>query len=170
MAEEETTPEAGAAAAEEQKVNVQFATQRVYVKDLSFEAPNNIVPTGAWKPKISQDLNTAVNRVGEDLFEVVLNLTVTVSVDEDKTAFLVEVHQAGLFVVKGVEGGQLQHLLSSQCPHILFPYAREAIDNLVIRGGFPPLLLPPINFDALYAQALAEARKQQEQSGESAAH
>lgn len=159
---DQSTPENTEAA--ESKAQPQFSTQRIYVKDLSFEAPNNIVPTGAWKPKISQDLNTSVNRVGEDLFEVVLNITVTVSVDEDKTAFLVEVHQAGLFVVKGLEGPKLQHLLSSQCPHILFPYAREAIDNLVIRGGFPPLMLPPINFDALYAQALAEARKQQEQN------
>jgi len=161
MTEENTTDQA--AGSEEKKTPVQFSTQRIFVKDLSFEAPNNIVPTGSWKPKISQDLNTSVNRVGEDLYEVVLNLTVTVTVDEEKTAFLVEVHQAGLFVVKGLEGQQLQHLLSSQCPQILFPYARETVDSLVVRGGFPPLMLPTINFDALYAQALAEARRQQEQ-------
>jgi len=166
---EENNPEA-AAGSEEQKPQVQFATQRIFVKDLSFEAPNNIVPTGNWKPKISQDLNTSVNRVAEEVYEVVLNLTVTVTVDEDKTAFLVEVHQAGLFAVKGLEGANLQHLLSSQCPNILFPYAREAVDNLVTRGGFPPLMLPPINFDALYAQALAEAKRQQDQGGQSEAH
>ena len=161
MTEESTpsTPEQGASGEQPQ---IQFAVQRIYVKDVSFEAPNGLAPAQTWQPKVSQDLNTQVNKVQDDLYEVVLKITVTVTVD-DKTAFLVEVHQAGLFGIKGPEGPQLQHLLSSQCPHILFPYARECIDSLCVRGGFPPLMLPPINFDALFAQAVSEARKRAEE-------
>lgn len=166
---DETTSNPAADAGEQPQV--QFAAQRIYVKDVSFEAPNGLVPSNSWQPKVNQDLNTVVNRVQEDLFEVVLNLTVTVNMDDDKTAFLVEVHQAGLFTVVGLEGPQLQHLLSAQCPQILFPYAREAIDNLVVRGGFPPLMLPPINFDALFAQAMNEAQAKAEAGGtEAPAH
>ncbi len=156
------TPQTPNEDAQAQQKKVQFATQRIYVKDASFETPNGLLNTQSWQPKVNQDLNTQVNRIKDDLFEVVLNLTVTVNNEEDKAAFLVEVHQAGLFAVSGLEGPQLQHLLSSQCPQILFPYAREAVDNLVVRGGFPPLMLPPINFDALFAQAMVEARKQAE--------
>lgn len=156
---DENTVSADSAAQDETK-QVQFATRRIYVKDLSFEAPNGVMATNGWQPKVSQDLNTKVNRVGDDMYEVVLNITVTVNTQDDKTAFLVEVHQAGLFSVAGIDGGPLQQLLSSQCPHILFPYAREAIDNMIVRGGFPPLMMPPINFDALYAKAMDEARKQ----------
>lgn len=159
MTEENKNPEA---ASQEAPTGIQFAVQRIYLKDLSFEAPNGLIAPNKAQPKVNQDLNTQVNRVGEDLYEVVLNVTVSVKVEEDKTAFLVEVHQAGLFVVKGAEGQQLQHMLTTACPTILFPYVREIIDSTAVRGGFPPLALPPINFDALFARAMNEAKQKQE--------
>lgn len=147
--------------AQQQAQNGQFSLQRIYVKDLSFESPMPINQRLQTQPSVQQDLNTQVGKVGDDHYEVVLQLTITVK-QEDKVAFLVEVHQAGLFFVKGIEGPQLQHLLSTMCPSILFPYARETIDNLATRGGFPPLMLPPVNFDTVYAQAMAEAQKRAE--------
>lgn len=155
--------------AEEQTANAseqQFAMQRLYIKDLSFEAPMGAEAfRKQWKPQVNQDLNTKTAKVEDDLYEVVLTITVTVKL-EDETAFLVEVQQAGLFGVKGIEGQQLAQVLNTVCPNILFPYAREAIDNAVTKGSFPALMLPPINFDALFAQAVAQAKQKAE--GESA--
>ena len=101
--------------------------------------------------------------VEDGLYEVTLTLTVTVKLGEE-TAFLVEVQQAGLFTVAGIEGQQLAQVLNTTCPQILFPYAREAIDNAVTKGSFPALMLPPINFDALFAQAVAQAKAEAEKS------
>lgn len=139
---------------------VVFATKRIYLKDMSYEAPlgHEAFAPRQGQPKISQDLNTQVDRIADDLYEVVLKLTVTLKLADDKTLFLAEVHQAGIFEIKGVPAQQLQPILTAACPQILFPYIREAIDTLAVRGGFPPLYLPHINFDALYAQAVAEAR------------
>tara|TARA_B110000879_G_C10895442_1_gene402334 strand:- start:164 stop:655 length:492 start_codon:yes stop_codon:yes gene_type:complete len=156
MAEEEQ--QAGAAEAGGQ----QFALQRIYIKDLSFEAPMG--PKAfrqQWKPQVNQELNTKTSKVEDDFYEVVLTLTITVKLEEE-TAFLVEVQQAGLFAVKGIEGQQLGQVLNTACPNILFPYAREAIDNAVTKGSFPALMLPPVNFDALFAQAVAQAQEKQE--------
>lgn len=114
-----------------------------------------------WKPQVNQELNTKASKAGDDLYEVVLTLTITVKLEEE-TAFLVEVHQAGLFAIKGIEGQQLAQVLNSACPNILFPYAREAIDNTLTKGSFPALMLPPINFDALFAQAVAQAKQKAE--------
>ncbi len=139
------------------KPKIQFALQRIYVKDMSFESPMEINMRSQGKPAVSQDLHTVVGKLGDNHYEVVLTITVTVK-QEDKVAFLCEVHQAGLFQVAGADEASLKHMLSSMCPSILFPYAREAIDNMAIRGGFPPLLLPPVNFDAIYARAVAEAQ------------
>lgn len=165
MTEETTSPEQNGAA--ENAKTAQFGMQRVYVKDVSFEAPMGVLAMKpGFQPKVGQDLSTEVNKVGDDLFEVVLTLTATVKADDDTTAFLVEVKQAGLFAVKGLEGPALQHIMSSQCPQMLFPYARELVDSLVVRGGFPPLMLPPVNFDALFAQAVAQAKKQAEAQAE----
>lgn len=139
----------------------QFMLQRIYLKDLSFEAPMGVQAfTGAWQPKINQDLNTSVNKLDDEHYEVILKLTVSAK-HEDKTPFLVEVQQAGLFVIKGVEGKQLAQALNTLCPQILFPYAREVIDSCVVKGGFPALALPPINFDALFMRAVQEAEKAQ---------
>jgi len=151
------TDEAQATGAPADAPKAQFALQRIYVKDMSFESPMPITQRPQVKPAVGQDLHTLVNKVADNHYEVVLNLTITVK-QEDKVAFLAEVHQAGLFQVSGLEEAHLQHMLSSTCPSILFPYAREAIDNMATRGGFPPLLLPPINFDAVYAKAMAEAQ------------
>lgn len=155
--------------AEEHTANApeqQFAMQRLYIKDLSFEAPMGAAAfRKQWKPQVNQDLNTKTAKIDDDFYEVILTITVTVKL-EDETAFLVEVQQAGLFAVKGIEGQQLAQVLNTVCPNILFPYAREAIDNAVTKGSFPALMLPPVNFDALFAQALAQAKQKAE--GESA--
>jgi len=137
----------------------QFALQRIYVKDLSFEVPG--APdafTGEWKPDIKLDLNSKNNKISEDTFEVVLNITVTAT-NLDKVAFLAEVQQAGIFLIKGMPPEQIQHLMGAYCPNVLFPYARETISDLVNRGSFPQLLLAPVNFDALYAEALKRQSK-----------
>lgn len=142
------------------QVQVQFQVQRIYVKDVSFESPNApLVFQEKWQPAVNLDLNTTNTRISDTQFEVVLSMTVTAKT-ADKVAFVVEIQQAGVFLVAGVEGPQLAHMLGAFCPNILFPYAREAIDSFVVRGSFPALMLAPVNFDALFAEAL---RRQQEQ-------
>ena len=151
------------AAGNEEKNQAQFALQRIYVKDLSFESPNSpLVFQEQWKPEVSLDLNTSHTKIADNQYEVVLSLTVTTKVGE-KVAYLVEIQQAGVFMVSGVEGAQLGHMLGAYCPQVLFPYAREAIDGVVNKGSFPALMLAPVNFDAIYAQALK--RKQEEAAG-----
>lgn len=136
-----------------------FDIQRLYTKDISFEAPNSPeVFRSEWKPEVKLDINTKSNKLEDNTFEVVLTVTATTTMDK-KSVFLAEVHQAGVFSVAGFEEAQMGQMLGSFCPNILFPYAREAISDLVNRGGFPPLYLAPINFDALYAQHL-EANKE----------
>ncbi|AMX03702.1 protein-export chaperone SecB [Microbulbifer thermotolerans] len=150
------------AAANSEAPKVQFAMQRIYLKDLSFETPlGPEVFKKQWKPQVNQELNTQTAKVDENLYEVALTLTITVKLEEE-TAFLVEVKQAGLFLISGLEGQQLAQALNTACPQILFPYAREVVDNVVTKGSFPALMLPPINFDALFAAAMAQAQKQAE--------
>ena len=138
----------------------QFSLQRIYVKDMSFEAPGSpFIFQQDWAPKVNLDLNSNSQQIAEDLFEVVVSLTVTVTNEEEgqeepKTAFLVEVQQAGLFTVAGIEGQQLAQVLNTTCPQILFPYARETISSLVVKGTFPQLNLAPVNFDALFMNYL----------------
>lgn len=155
MAENQTT-----AGANEQEDQPQFAIQRFYCKDLSFEAPKSPSTfTNQWKPKVNLDLNTKSQKIQDDVYEVVLTLTIKTE-NQDDTAFLVEVQQAGLFTVKNFPEAQLKQMLGAFCPNILFPYARETIDNLILRGSFPPIMLSPVNFDALYAQKLENESKQ----------
>ncbi|MGQ9424973.1 protein-export chaperone SecB [Gilvimarinus sp. F26214L] len=143
----------------------QFAVQRIYVKDVSFEAPLGVNAFGqAWKPQVNQEINSKNQRVAENQYEVVLSLTITVKLD-DKVAFLVEIQHAGLFGIAGLEDRQLTQVLNTMCLQILFPYARETVDSLVTKGSFPALMLPPINFDALFAQAVARSQENAE-SGE----
>lgn len=138
----------------------QFMLQRIYLKDMSFEAPQGIEAfKQQWNPKIGQDLNTTSAKVDENHYEVTLKLTINVTI-EDKTIFLVEVQQAGLFLAKDIEGQQLAQLLNTMCPQILFPYAREAVDSCALKGGFPALALPPINFEALFARAVQQQQQQ----------
>lgn len=129
-----------------------FSILRLYLKDVSLETPNSpAIFTHEWKPEVNIQLATNTNAVGDSIHEVVLALTITAKQGE-KTGFLVEVQQAGLFSLKGLSEEQEHSTLHAYCPTVLFPYAREAISDLVTKGGFPPLLLAPVNFDALYAQ------------------
>ncbi|PID49789.1 MAG: protein-export chaperone SecB [Proteobacteria bacterium] len=147
-----------------QQAEAQFIIQRIYVKDVSFEAPNSpAVFTEDWKPETNLDLNTNVNTLPSNNYEVELVLTITVK-SNDKPAFLVEVKQAGVFFINGYTPEQLNHLLAAYCPNILFPYVREVIASLVSKGSFPEMHLSPINFDALYAKRLQEQQEQQAQA------
>lgn len=159
MAENEENPTAAAAAPQgtNQATGPQFALQRIYLKDSSFESPRSpLIFQVKWSPKINFDIKTRSSKIQDDVYEVVLVLTAEAQVEE-QAAFLVEVHQAGIFTAKDFEDVQLEQLLATVCPNILFPYAREAVDNLVIKGSFPALMLAPINFDALYAQQKQQA-------------
>jgi preprotein translocase subunit SecB len=139
---------------------VSFAIQRIYLKDISFETPMGPEAfTKAYKPNIQQDLNVTANKIDESLYEVILFLTITARID-NRAVFLVEIKQAGIFAIQGVEGPAMTQLLNTACPQILFPYAREAIDSILARGSFPPLMMPPINFDAVFVQAIAAAKQQ----------
>lgn len=164
MAENNETQTGAAGSEQNEESKPQFAMQRVYIKDSSFEAPSTpSIFQEQWKPEISMDLNTSHTAVGEDQYEVVLQLTLTAKIGET-TAYIVEVQQAGVFVVRNFEEGRLGQMLGAYCPNVLFPYARESIDTLVTKGSFPPLMLAPVNFDAIYQQALE--RRRQEQAGE----
>ena len=132
----------------------QFSLQRIYVRDLSFEAPKSPeIFRQEWTPSVELDLNTRQKPLEGDFHEVVLTLSVTVKT-AGEVAFIAEVQQAGIFLISGLDAAAMSHTLGAFCPNILFPYAREALDNLVTRGSFPALMLAPVNFDALYAQEL----------------
>lgn len=139
---------------------VQFGIQKLYLKDASFEAPNSPdVFQEQWQPDIKVSLNNQTERLGEDQYEVMLTVTVTAK-QGDKTAFLCEVQQAGAFVIRNVNEEQLNAMTGSYCPGVLFPFARQAICEMVVQGGFPAVLLNPINFDALYQQQLQQRQEQ----------
>jgi preprotein translocase subunit SecB len=139
--------------------NQTFDIQRLYIKDSSFESPS--VPAifrEEWQPEVSIDLQTKSQILEGDLHEVVLTVTVTAK-KKEKIIFLVEVKQAGIFAIKGFSKEQLGHMLGSFCPNVLFPYAREVVTDIAVRGGFPPLYLTPVNFDMLYAQHLEQQKQ-----------
>ena len=139
-----------------------FEIQKIYVKDLSFETPNSPkIFTEKWNPKTDVHIQTENNKLDENIHEVTIIVTVTANQDE-KTAFLVEIKQAGIFFIENFPEEQHKQLLGSYCPNILFPFAREAIAELVTKGGFPQLLLNPVNFDALYQQHLNAVKEQKE--------
>ena len=164
MADNEVTNNSAAQPAGDRQ-GQRFGVQRVYIKDSSFEAPDTPnVFKQQYNPQVNFSINNKSTRIDEGLYEVVLRLTADVKQDE-KTIFLVEVHQAGIFEVRGIEGDQLEQVLTIACPNVLFPYGREAIDALVTRGSFPALLLAPINFESIYMQA----KQQQAQQGAPAA-
>ena len=147
---------------QEDQAEPQFAIQRVYTKDVSFETPNSpAIFQAEWKPEIKLDLDTRSNKLAENTFEVVLAVTVTATV-EGQTAFLAEVQQAGIFTIGNLPEAQLAHTIGAFCPTTLFPYARETIASLVNRGSFPQFNLAPVNFEALFAsyvqQRAAEAQ------------
>ena len=153
--------------------NVQFALRKIYVKDLSLESPQapGIFAEQPASPTINLQLNTESRAVQGDLHEVVLILTITASAkDTDTVMYLVEVKQAGLFSLAGFDEKEMDVMVNTMCPNILFPYAREAISNLVERAGFPQLLLVPINFDALYKKHLDHAKAAAVEASSSATH
>lgn len=133
----------------------QLSLQKVYVKDVSFEAPGapQIFQVQANQPNVELNLSQRVTQLGESAFEVVLSVTATCKI-EDKTAYLAEVHQAGIFGLSGFDQAGRDAVLQTYCPNVLFPYARQVVSDLVQNGGFPPFFLQPINFDALYAEQM----------------
>ena len=166
MADDNTTPQDPAVPGSgEQPQGPQFALQRIYLKDSSFESPRSPqIFQVQWNPKINFDIKTRNTKLQDDVYEVVLSLTAEAQLEE-QVAFVVEVHQAGIFTLKDFADDHLEHVLATVCPSILFPYAREAIDNLVVKGSFPALMLSPINFEALYAQK--KQQNAQQAAGES---
>ncbi len=136
----------------------QLTLQAVYLKDCSFEAPQGPRIEGQWNPQIGLDLNTTVNIVEGDLREVVLTVTVSAKLGE-RTVFLIEVKQAGAFVMQNLSPDEFKRAAGVICPGVLFPYVRTTVSNLVSQGGFPQLLLPPVNFEALYASNQEDTSK-----------
>jgi preprotein translocase subunit SecB len=136
----------------------QLALQNVYLKDCSYEAPNGPRVDGNWNPQINLDLHTSATGLTPELREVVLTVTVSAKQNE-ATVFLVEVKQAGIFFMKNLSEPDVKRAVSSVCPSVLFPYARAAVSHLVTQGGFPQFLLPPVNFDALYAQSVTQQQQ-----------
>jgi preprotein translocase subunit SecB len=140
----------GAAGADQ----AQFTIQKIYVRDVSFEVPGAPqIFNEPGQPQLELNLNQKVGRVAEGVFEVALGITLTCKLGE-KTVYLAEVEQAGLFGLAGFDDRTLDMMLGTYCPNVLFPYARQAIGDLVAQGGFPPFYLQPINFEALYAEGL----------------
>lgn len=143
----------------------QIAIQKIYVKDFSFESPHTpeVFSRSNWSPKTNLNLRSSHTRGSDDNHEVILTITIEAK-EGDQTFFLVELQQAGLFRIAGYDENEFKAIVGSYCPNILFPYARESVANIVSKGGFPEFLLQPINFDALYAQGMAQAQaKSQEQ-------
>ncbi len=162
MAEENT------ATGEEQQ-KARFVIQKIYTKDVSFESPNSPeIFRDEWRPKLDLQLGNAYNRIDEDNHEIILSVTVTATV-EDKTAFLVEVKQAGIFTLTGYTNEEMGPLLGSYCPNTLFPFVREVVSDLVTKGGFPQLVLSPVNFDAMYMHQKEQAQKQAAEAAKSQA-
>lgn len=138
-----------------------FAIQKVYIRNVSFESPNTPeLFLGEFQPQLNVDLNVESATLEENTFHVVVRVTATTKV-EDKTAFLCEVEQAGIFSISGFNEQEMHYILAAQCPNALFPYAREAVSDLVAKGGFPQLLLEPVNFDVMYANQLQQQQAQQ---------
>jgi preprotein translocase subunit SecB len=153
----------------DQPVNpVQIAIQKIFLKDVSYETPMGVKAfQQTWKPKFNQQLQTSGNKIDDKHHEVVLTVTLTAMLDvanKEETAFIVEVKQAGIFQITAPNPAVEKQLMATACPNILFPYAREALDNLVVKGGYPPVVMPPINFDALYQQALLQQNQPPTQS------
>ena len=151
-------------AEQEQAAEKQLAISKIYVKDFSFESPQapEIFKSGDWKPQTNLNLRSTHNALDGNAHEIVLTITIEAK-DKDTTLFLVELHQAGIFEIAGYEKEELEAIVGSFCPNILFPYAREAIASTIQKGGFPEFVMQPINFDALYLQA------KQQQQGQGAA-
>ncbi|MFW6092928.1 MAG: protein-export chaperone SecB [Pseudomonadota bacterium] len=162
MSDQGSTPEAGSGDAAG-GAQGQVMLERLYLKDASFESPQSpSVFTEAWKPEFNLDINTRTSSLGDDRYEVVLSATLRAKLDEERVAYIAEIQQAGIFRVSGLESAQRNRVLGVLCPSTLFPYVRETVDSVVVKGGFPAVHLAPVNFEALYAQAM---RQQDEETG-----
>ena len=138
----------------------QFTVEKIYVKDVSFEAPNTPqVFNEQGQPQLNMNLNQKVGRLEGDVFEVILGVTLTCTLN-DKTVYLAEVEQAGIFGLTGFDERTLDMMLGTYCPNVLFPYVRQSISDLITNGGFPPFYMQPINFEALYAEGLRRRSEQ----------
>jgi preprotein translocase subunit SecB len=141
-------------------MQAQFTVEKIYVKDVSFEAPNAPqVFSEQGQPQLNMNLNQKVGRLEGDMFEVVLGVTLTCTLNE-KTVYLAEVEQAGIFGLAGFDDRTLDMMLGTYCPNVLFPYVRQSISDLITNGGFPPFYMQPINFEALYAEGLRRRAEQ----------
>jgi len=150
---ENATP--GAALATPNEMS-QLVLQQIYLKDCSYEAPNGPrIPAAEWNPKFALNLNTSSSEVAPELREVILTVTVEAKVG-DKVAYLVELKQAGLFLVRNCAPDDLKKIIGSVCPSVLFPYARAACSELITQGGFPQFLLPPVNFESLFERSMSQ--------------
>ena len=162
MADQNTTP-AGAGDPPTNGQGPAVALQTVYIKDLSFEAPKGpFLPAQVQDPKISLNLSTMSNAVGQDAHEVILTVTLEAK-NGDVAVYLAEVKQAGVFLVRGFGADETRRILGSFAPNILFPYIRQTVSDVVTKGGFPPFLLPHVNFDALFERSLQEQASRQGQ-------
>ena len=136
--------------------NKEFVIQKIYLKDCSFETPNSPqIFQKEWKPEVSLQLGNSATTLDSDVHEIVITVTITAKLGEE-TAYLCEIKQAGIFTIKGYSEQDMGLMAGSYCPNILFPYAREAVSDLVVKGGFPQMLLAPVNFDALYQQHIQQ--------------
>lgn len=150
--------------ADESATGASFTVEKIYVKDVSFEVPNApAVFNETAQPQLQMNLNQQVTRLNDSAFEVVLGITLT-CVADDKPLYLAEVKQAGVFGLAGFDAQALDAMLGTHCPNVLYPYARQLISDLIQAGGFPPFLLQPLNFEALYAEGLRQ-RVAQAQGG-----
>lgn len=140
-----------------EELQPQLGLERIYTKDISFEVPNTEVFTKQWQPETDVSISTSDNDLDEDYKEVVLTVSVTAKLGES-VAFIAEVQQAGIFLMRNIPEADMPHLLQAYCPNILFPYAREAISDIVTRGSFPQLLLAPVNFEQAFLQSQLETQ------------
>jgi preprotein translocase subunit SecB len=161
MAEEQEKQVSGTNENEEE---AQFGLQKIYVKDISFEIPHSpMVFQEEWEPTVNMDIANTASKVADDIYEAVLSVTLTVT-SAEKTMYLIEAQQAGIFHIAGLPNDAISKMLATTCPNIIFPFVRELISDMVMRGGFPQLLLAPVNFDALYAQKAEQEAAQQDKA------
>ena len=141
----------------DQQALPQLALERIYVKDMSLEVPGANVFTREWQPELDINLSSNAEKLDDEHYQVILTVNVTAN-NGGETAFIAEVHQAGIFMLQNIPEDQLGAILGAYCPNVLFPYAREVVSDIVTRGSFPQLLLAPVNFDQAYQQTLEQAQ------------
>ena len=140
----------------DEQVMPQLALERIYVKEMSLEVPGAQVFTREWQPELDINLSSNAEKLDEEHYQIVLTVNVTAN-NGGETAFIAEVHQAGIFMMQNIPEEQMGAILGAYCPNVLFPYAREVISDIVTRGSFPQLLLAPVNFDQAYQQSVEQA-------------